>query len=144
VPGSNPSRQASSRSESPPASLAARMRPPRVSGAGRGAVAQETEDCRPEANVGRHAALFPIEEGAGVAADRSGGVLLPETAVEAGTLQVLAHRPGVLGVVGFLAPAPRPEPAGLGERIRAAREAEGLSEEALAIIAWSGLRRFRL
>ena len=36
----------------------------------------------------------------GVAADLPGSVILLETAVEAGSLQVLAHRPGLGGVAG--------------------------------------------
>jgi transcriptional regulator with XRE-family HTH domain len=48
-------------------------------------------------------------------------------------------------ILAFLGYDPRPEPAGFGGRIRAAREAEGLSEEALArrlgldpgtVVAW--------
>lgn len=60
-----------------------------------GVVAQEAEDRGPEANVGRDTALLPIEEGAGVAAQGAGGILLQEPAVQAGTLEVLAHGLGV-------------------------------------------------
>jgi putative PIN family toxin of toxin-antitoxin system len=72
--------------------------PTKARGLRAGVVAKEAEDCRPEANVGRHTALLPIEESARVAADLPGSVPLLDVPVEAGTLQVLAHRPGLFRV----------------------------------------------
>jgi hypothetical protein len=69
------------------------------------AVAQEAEDRRPEANVGRDTALLPSAEGGGAAAKHTGRLLLPDAAVEPGSLQVLAHCPGVCGVAGAGNPA---------------------------------------
>jgi hypothetical protein len=70
-----------------------------------GVVAQEAEDRRPEANVGLDTALLPIEKGAGVAADLLGSISLLDAPFKAGALQVLAHRPGLLGAAGARNPA---------------------------------------
>ena len=65
-----------------------------------GVVAQEAEDRGQEAQLRLGTTLLPIEEGCLGAADLSGDVLLPETAIEADPPEVLAQGPGCLGIAG--------------------------------------------
>jgi hypothetical protein len=75
---------------------------PPAKGRGRrpGVVAKEAEDRRQEAQLRLGMALLPIREARLGAADLSGGLLLPETAIKASLAEVVAEGAGFLGIAG--------------------------------------------